>query len=119
MNQNCPMVGEPCVGCKCVAYCSALRKKIYKKEIKLETCNECEKYLIPYAGAWLHPNNDCAYANMIEVTIKQHAPDYEEELGTPDHEYQDLIESLTTEPKSWWKRLQESAIHTLKKKMHK
>lgn len=102
---NCPITSTACKENECIAYCSLLRKKLYKDIPPLKTCNFCKEYLIPFGEVWLHsPNSKCKYAEMIGVTIEVTRDEYEKELGKPTATFNDLIEYLTTEPKSMLKR---------------
>jgi len=91
---------------RCVGYCNHLKAKLYESIPELKKC-VCGAYLIPYKDIYLHPDTDCKYSSMIEVKITIHSDDYEKTLGNPKQTYQELIEHLTTMPKSLWDKFKD------------
>jgi len=105
--EYCPITYyEPCIGEYCNGFCTLLKKAILKGfGGTITQCKECEMYLIPYEGMWLHPKNDkCKFFNMLKIDIKIIIEDYEKELGKPEHTHQDLMKYITTKPRNWFIR---------------
>lgn len=93
---QCPLNNDPCSKGNCINFvskCNFFRAIIERGLVEVtKQCPECEYYLLPFQGVWLHPeNNSCTYSNLLSVDIKIHAKAYEDAIGSPSKDFNEIM----------------------------